>query len=29
MRTAPMRHFMLSDLYDYVHLSHHMGQSRW
>jgi hypothetical protein len=29
MRVAEMRHFMLSDLYDYVHLSHFMGQARW
>jgi len=29
MRTAQMRHFMLSDLYDYVHLCERMGQRRW
>jgi hypothetical protein len=29
MRTAQMRHFMLSDLYDYVHLSDVMGQGHW
>jgi hypothetical protein len=29
MRTAQMRHFMLSDLYDYVHLADVMGQGRW
>ena len=29
MRSAPMRHFMLSDLYDYVHLSAAMGQAPW
>lgn len=29
MRTAQMRHFMLSDLYDYVHFSEVMGQGRW
>ena len=29
MRTAQMRHFMLSDLYDYVHLCHTMGRARW
>ena len=29
MRTAQMRHFMLSDLYDYVHLAERMGQSDW
>lgn len=29
MRTAQLRHFMLSDLYDYVHLCHRMGQRVW
>lgn len=29
MRTAQMRHFMLSDLFDYAHLAHHMGQGHW
>lgn len=29
MRTAQMRHFMLSDLYDYVHLCHTMGRAQW
>jgi hypothetical protein len=29
MRTAPMRHFMLSDLYDYVHLRKTMGGPGW
>jgi len=29
MRTAEMRHFMLSDLYDYVHLSSRVGQRTW
>ena len=29
MRTAQMRHFMLSDLYDYVHLCERVGQRRW
>lgn len=29
MRTAEMRHFMLSDLYDYVHLCSRLGQRRW
>ena len=29
MRVAQMRHFMLSDLYDYVHLSDAMGQEAW
>lgn len=29
MRTAQMRHFMLSDLYDYVQLCVRMGQRRW
>jgi hypothetical protein len=27
MRTPEMRHFMLSDLYDYVHLCSRMGQA--
>ncbi len=29
MRTAEMRHFMLSDLYDYVHLCSRVGQRSW
>jgi hypothetical protein len=29
MRTAEMRHFMLSDLYDYVHLCCRVGQGSW
>jgi hypothetical protein len=29
MRAAQMRHFMLSDLYDYVHLCERMGQRLW
>jgi hypothetical protein len=29
MRTAQMRHFMLSDLYDYVHLCLRLGQRAW
>lgn len=29
MRTAEMRHFMLSDLYDYVHLCSRVGQGSW
>jgi hypothetical protein len=29
MRTAQLRHFMLSDLYDYVHLCERMGQRLW
>lgn len=28
MRSAEMRHFMLSDLYDYAHLSRALGRSR-
>jgi hypothetical protein len=29
MRTPEMRHFMLSDLYDYVHLCSRAGQGPW
>lgn len=29
MRAPEMRHFMLSDLYDYVHLCRRLGQPRW
>ena len=29
MREPQMRHFMLSDLYDYVYLCSRMGQGRW
>ncbi|HET7544379.1 MAG TPA: hypothetical protein VFK05_31125 [Polyangiaceae bacterium] len=29
MRTPEMRHFMLSDLYDYVHLCSRAGQRSW
>jgi len=29
MRRAEMRHFMLSDLYDYVHLCSRAGQAPW
>ena len=29
MRSAEMRHFMLSDLYDYVHLCSRAGQGPW
>jgi hypothetical protein len=29
MGAAQMRHFMLSDFYDYVHLCRRMGQERW
>lgn len=29
MRAAQMRHFMLSDLYDYVHLCQRLGQRNW
>ncbi|HET9956853.1 MAG TPA: hypothetical protein VFQ61_20295 [Polyangiaceae bacterium] len=29
MRSAEMRHFMLSDLYDYVHLCSRLGQAPW
>jgi hypothetical protein len=29
LRSAEMRHFMLSDLYDYVHLSDRVGQGAW
>lgn len=29
MGSAQMRHFMLSDLYDYVHLCSRIGQPRW
>jgi len=29
MRDAQMRHFMLSDLYDYVHLCQRLGQRSW
>jgi hypothetical protein len=29
LRQPQMRHFMLSDLYDYVHLCHTMGAQRW
>jgi hypothetical protein len=29
MRSAEMRHFMLSDLYDYVHLCDRAGQDSW
>lgn len=29
MRSAEMRHFMLSDLYDYVHLCSRLGQGPW
>jgi hypothetical protein len=29
MRSPEMRHFMLSDLYDYVHLCNRAGQPRW
>jgi len=29
MRAPQMRHFMLSDLYDYVHLCDRLGQPSW
>jgi hypothetical protein len=29
MRRPEMRHFMLSDLFDYVHLCGRAGQTRW
>jgi len=29
MRVPQMRHFMLSDLYDYVRLCHRLGQPPW
>lgn len=29
MRNPQMRHFMLSDLYDYIHLCERMGQRQW
>jgi hypothetical protein len=29
MRDPQIRHFMLSDLYDYVHLRHKMGGKAW
>jgi hypothetical protein len=29
MRDPEIRHFMLSDLYDYVHLRHRMGGKAW
>jgi hypothetical protein len=29
MRSAEMRHFMLSDLYDYCYLSSRLGQGPW